>query len=159
MIVGQLAMFCLLYIGMVAVAVRGGAIYGIYFYPRVVQERAVTIGLTDWATIRRRKRRFMSGFCVVLLVALVLVIGGWNRAIDFQTAYWQSLLFLEVMNWFDGIVIDRLWVGHSKFWLIPGTEDLPFVQSWGQMVKKRAVLSVVWLAGAAIVAGIVVAIF
>ena len=25
------------------------------------------------------------------------------------------------MNWYDGIVIDRLWVGHSRFWIIPGT--------------------------------------
>ncbi|MBR0408760.1 MAG: hypothetical protein IJI53_12040 [Clostridia bacterium] len=26
------------------------------------------------------------------------------------------------MNGFDGIVIDRLWAGHSSFWIIPGTE-------------------------------------
>lgn len=63
------------------------------------------------------------------------------------------------MNWFDGIVIDRLWVGHSKIWIIPGTEDLPFVQTWGQVLKKRGLLTVIWIVGAAFVAGLVVAIF
>ena len=49
----------------------------------------------------------------------------------------QALLFLEVMNWYDGIVIDRLWVGHSRFWIIPGMEEIPFVQTWPQVLKKR----------------------
>ena len=74
----------------------------------------------------------------------------------FGAAYLQALLFLEVMNIYDGIVIDKLWVGHSKFWILPGTEDLPFVQTWTQVLKKRAFLAVIWIAGAAIVAGIVV---
>ena len=78
---------------------------------------------------------------------------------DFQTAYLQALLFLEVMNWFDGVVIDRLWVGHSKFWVLPGTEDLPFVQTWGQVLKKRGILKLIWAVGAAIVGLLVILIF
>ena len=37
---------------------------------------------------------------------------------DFKTAYLQACLFLVAMNWFDGIVIDRLWVEHSRIWHI-----------------------------------------
>lgn len=59
------------------------------------------------------------------------------------------------MNWYDGIVIDRLWVGHSDFWILPGIEDLPFVQTWKQVLKKRGILTFIWFIGAAIVAGIV----
>ena len=159
MILFQLILFCLLFISMVKFGVRDGAINEIYFYPKPVQERAVAIGLTDWATIRRKKRRFMIPFLLILLVALLLIIGLWNGVSDFKTAYWQALLFLEVMNWFDGIVIDRLWVGHSKLWIIPGTEDLPFVQTWPQVLKKRGLLTVIWIVGAALVAGLVMAIF
>ena len=101
----------------------------------------------------------MLPFCLIMLVALLLIIGLWNHAAAFQTAYLQALLFLEVMNWYDGIVIDRLWVGHSKFWILPGTEDIPFVQTWAQVIKKRWILTLIWLIGAAIVAGIVVLIF
>ena len=63
------------------------------------------------------------------------------------------------MNWYDGIVIDRLWVGHSRFWIIPGTEEIPFVQTWQQVLKKRAILTLIWIVGAALVAGIVVLLF
>ena len=159
MILFQLILFCLLFISMVKFGVRDGAINEIYFYPKLVQERAVAIGLTDWATIRRKKRRFMIPFLLILLVALLLIIGLWNGVSDFKTAYWQALLFLEVMNWFDGIVIDRLWVGHSKLWIIHGTEDLPFVQTWPQVLKKRGLLTAIWVIGAALVAGLVVLIF
>lgn len=159
MILFQLILFCLLFIGMVKFGIRDGAINEIYFYPKPVQERAIAIGLTDWTTIRRKKRRFMIPFLLILLVALLFIIGLWNGVSDFKTAYWQALLFLEIMNWFDGIVIDRLWVGHSKIWIIPGTEDLPFVQTWSQVLKKRGLLTVIWIVGAALVAGLVMSIF
>lgn len=101
----------------------------------------------------------MSQFYVVMLVALVLIIGLWNKVSDFKTSYLLALLFLEVMNWYDGIVIDKIWVGHSKFWVLPGCEDLPFVQNWAQVLKKRGLLTLIWVVGAAIVAGIVVLFF
>ena len=78
---------------------------------------------------------------------------------DFKTAYLQAVLFLEVVNWFDGIVIDRLWVGHSKFWVIPGTEDLPFVKPWKVVLTKRSLAMLAWAVIAAVVAGLVILIF
>lgn len=62
------------------------------------------------------------------------------------------------MNWYDGIVIDKVWVGYSRFWILPGTEDLPFVQTWKQVLKKRMILSLIWVVGAAIVALMIVVI-
>ncbi len=152
----QLVLYCLLFTGMVKYSVRGGALDGLYFYPKPVQERAIEIGLVTRETIARKRRNFMILFYLVMLTALLLIIGLWNQAASFKIAYLQALLFLEVMNWYDGIVIDKLWVGHSKFWVIPGTEDLPFIQTWKQVLKKRCILSLIWVAGAAIVAGLVI---
>lgn len=159
MIIAQLILYCLLFTAMVRLAVKGGAVDGLYFYPKPVQERAIEIGLTTQAAVRRKRKRFMVLFYIVMLAALLLMIGLWNRVTDFKTAYLQSLLFLEVMNWYDGIVIDKVWVGHSKFWVLPGTEDIPFVQTWSQVLKKRCILTVIWVAGAAVTAGLVVLIF
>ena len=156
MLILQLILYCLLFTAMVRIAVSGGAVNGLYFYPKPVQERAFAIGLSDRNTMRRKRTRFMTAFYLVMLTALVLIIALWNRVGSFGAAYLQALLFLEVMNIYDGIVIDKLWVGHSKFWILPGTENLPFVQTWAQVLKKRAFLAVIWIAGAAIVAGIVV---
>lgn len=159
MIVLQIVLYLFLFTGMVAFSVRGGAVNAIYFYPKPVQERAFAIGLADREDIRRKRKWFMIPFLTVMLAALLLIIGLWNRTEDFGTAYWQALLFLEAMNWYDGIIIDRLWVGHSKFWVLPGTEDLPFVQTWPQVLKKRGILTLVWIAGAAVVALLVILIF
>lgn len=159
MLILQLCLYCALFTAIVALAVRGGAVNGLFFYPKPVQERAFSIGLADKKVITKRKKRFMALFYLVMLGALLLIIGVWNGVRDFKTAYLQALLFLEVMNWFDGVVIDRLWVGHSKFWVLPGTEDLPFVQTWGQVLKKRGILTLIWAVGAAIVGLLVVLIF
>ena len=159
MIVLQLALFCALFTLMVKLAVGGSALNGLYFYPKPVQEKVYALGLTNRETVARKRKLFMIPFFLVMLSALVLIIGLWNGVRSFWPANWQALLFLEVMNWYDGIVIDRLWVGHSRFWIIPGTEEIPFVQTWPQVMKKRGILTLIWIVGAALVAGIVVLLF
>ena len=159
MILFQLILFCALFTVMVKITVGNNALNGLCFYPKPVQERAFEIGLTDRETVARKRKRFMIPFFLVMLGALVLIIGLWNGATSFRPAYLQALLFLEVMNWYDGIVIDKLWVGTSKFWLLPGCEDIPYVQTWKQVFKKRGILTLIWIVGAAIAAGIVVLIF
>ena len=156
MMILQLCLYCLLFTAMVRFSVKGGAINGLYFYPKAVQERAFEIGLTDRETVKQKRKRFMTAFYIVMLTALVIIIAVWNRVSDFKTAYLQALLFLEVMNIYDGVVIDKLWVGHSKFWILKGTEDIPFVQTWTQVLKKRSFLALIWGIGALIVAGLVV---
>lgn len=159
LIIFQLALYCLLFTAMVWYAVKGGALDGLYFYPKPVQERAIDIRLIDRETMHHKRKVFMTEFLIVMLAALVLIIGLWNRISDFKTAYLQALLFLEVMNWYDGIVIDKVWVGTSRFWILSGCEDIPYVQTWPQVLKKRGILTLIWIAGAAIVAGIIVLIF
>ena len=156
MIVLQLMLFCALLTLMVKLGVDDSPLNGLYFYPKPVQERAFALGLTDRETVTRKRRRFMIPFFAVLLAALLGIIGLWNGVRTFWPAYGQALLFLEVMNWYDGIVIDRLWVGHSAFWIIPGTEDIPFVQTWPQVLKKRGVLTLIWIVGAGAVAGLAI---
>ena len=137
MIILQLLLYCLLFTVMVKLFVIGGAINGLYFYPKEVQDRAIALGMTDRETVSRKRKWFMTVFCLVMFIALVLIIGVWNGVSAFGTAYWQALLFLEVMNIYDGVVIDKLWVGHSRFWVLPGLEDMPFVQTWRQVLIKK----------------------
>lgn len=159
MILLQIILFLALYTGLIAFAVRDGAINALFFYPKSVQERTFAFGIADREDIHKKSVRFMTSFFVILFVTLLLFIGLWNKVNDFKTAYLQALIFLEVSNWYDGIIIDRLWVGHSKFWIIAGTEDLPFVKPWKQILIKRTIASLVWLIGAAVVALLVVLIF
>lgn len=106
MIILQLALFCAFFTLMVKLGVGDNALNGLYFYPKPVQERAYEIGLTDRKTVSRKRKRFMILFFLAMLTALVMIIGLWNRIRTFREAYFQALLFLEVMNWYEmkGIV-------------------------------------------------------
>ena len=152
----QLVLYCALFTGMVKLGVGSSPLNGLFFYPKPVQERVYGLGLTDRETVAGKRKRFMTAFFAVMAAVLVLIIRFWNGVRSFPAAYLQALLFLEVMNWYDGIVIDRLWVGHSRFWAIPGMEGVPYVQTWPQVLKKRGILTLIWIAGAAVATGIVV---
>ena len=117
----QLILYCLLFLALVKYAVKDSGRNCLYFYPQEFLDEAQRRGIiADKDTEMRKGKRFMTVFCLVILIALLAVIAGWNRVTDFKTAYRQAYLFLVVMNWFDGIVIDRLWVSRGKIWRIEG---------------------------------------
>ena len=117
----------------------------LYFYPTAYIDEAQRRGLAEHGDVMRRGKRFMIPFCAVMLIALVLIVGVWNRASAFRAAYAQTAVFLVVMNWFDGIVIDRLWVGRSKIWRIEGMEGVPYVKPWKTVLIKRGLGTVLYL--------------
>lgn len=153
----QLILYCLLFLALVKYAVKDSGRNCLYFYPQEFLDEAQRRGIiADKTTEMRKGKRFMTVFCLVILIALLAIIAGWNRVTDFKTAYWQAYLFLVVMNWFDGIVIDRLWVGRGKIWRIEGMEGVPYVKPWKTVLIKRGAATVLYLLIAAAVAGLVV---
>ena len=128
----------------------------LYFYPKAYIDEAQKRGIADKDATMKKGTRFMVPFCIVMVAVLVVIISLWNRVTDFWAAYVQSLLFLVVMNWFDGIVLDRLWVGHGKLWVIPGMEGVPYVKPWKEVLVKRGLGTVAYLVIALGVAGLVV---
>lgn len=57
MIILQLLIYCLLFTAMVKIAVIGGAVNGLYFYPKTVQDQAIELGLIDRNTMNRKRKR------------------------------------------------------------------------------------------------------
>ncbi len=136
-IILQLILYCLLFTLLIKLAVKDNGINCLYFYPKEYINKAVEIGLSDMDTIIKKKKRFMSILSIVMLIALILIIAIWNRVTDYKTAFCQSWIFLIVMNWFDGIVIDKLWVGYGKVWNISKMKGFPYIGSWKQTIIKR----------------------
>ena len=110
----QLVLYCLIYILLVKYAVRDSGLNCLYFYPKEYLEEAHRRGIADKDAGIEKGKRFMLKFCAIIFAVPVLIIALWNRTADFKTAYMQAALFLVVVNWFDALVIDRLWVGHSR---------------------------------------------
>lgn len=156
MLLVQIVLYCLLYALFVKCAAKDSGLNCLYFYPKEYIDEAQKRGLADKNAVMKKGKRFMAVFCLVMLVVLVLIISVWNRVTDFKTAYIQACIILVIVNWFDGLVIDRLWVGHSKLWIIEGMEGVPYVKPWKTVLAKRALSTAVYLIISLAVAGIVV---
>ena len=122
-----------------------------YFYPKTHLDEAQRRGIANREAEMKKGRRFMAFFCIVMLLALLAIVGLWNRVSDFGTACLQTCLFLGVMNWFDGIVIDRLWVGQSRSWRVEG---VPYVRPWREVLVRRGLGTAIYLLLALPIAGI-----
>ena len=152
----QIVLYCLLYLALVKCAVRDSGRNCLYFYPQEFLDEAQKRGIADKDEEMRRGKRFMTVFCLVIFFAPVAIIAGWNGVKDFHTACFEAYLFLVTVNWFDGLVIDLLWVGHSRIWRIEGMEGVPYVKPWRTVFIKRSAASTLYLLVAAAVGGIVV---
>lgn len=111
-----------------AIGIRKGAVGMVHLYSPKVQERCVSLGLTTHEKIRRNALLFkiicMPGYIAYVLVCVYAI----NGAKGFVAGFWQLLVILSVMNLIDRFLVDGLWVGHTKAWTIPGTEDLkPYI--------------------------------
>ena len=111
-----------------AIGIRKGAVGMVHLYRPKVQDRCVKLGLTTHEKIKRNALLFKAA-CVPGYIAYVLVcVYGINGTHGFAAGFWQLLVILSVMNLIDRFLIDGYWVGHTKAWTIPGTEDLkPYI--------------------------------
>ena len=117
-------------------SIRKGAVGMVHLYSPEVQERCVTLELTTHAKIKRNALIFKA-VCVPGYIAYVLVcVYVLNGARDFLAGFWQMLVILSVMNLMDRFLVDDFWVGHTKAWTIPGTEDLKPYIATKDKVKK-----------------------
>ena len=111
-----------------AFGIRNGAVGMVHLYHEDVQARCVQLGLTTRERIRRNALTFklccMPGYIAYVLVCVYAV----NGARGFAGGFWQLLVILSVMNLIDRFLVDDFWVGHTKAWTIPGTEDMkPYI--------------------------------
>lgn len=111
-----------------AIGIRKGAVGMVHLYSHEVQDRCVQLGLSTHEKIKRNSLMFKA-VCIPGYIAYVLVcVYAINGTRGFPGGFWQLLVILSVMNLIDRFLIDDFWVGHTKAWIIPGTEDLkPYI--------------------------------
>lgn len=119
-----------------AFGVRKGAVGVVHLYSAQVQERCIALGLTSREKIRRNSLMFKA-VCIPGYITYVLVcVYAVNGARGFAAGFWQLLVILFVMDLIDRFLVDDFWVGHTKTWVIPGTEDLmPYISPGDRRFK------------------------
>ena len=125
-----------LLVAVCAVGIRKGAVGMVHLYDQKVQERCIALGLTTKEKIKRNALCFKA-ICIPMYLAYVLLcVYAVNGAQTFWDGFWQCLVILSVMNLVDRLGIDGYWVGHTKAWVIQGTEDLmPYISKADKQKK------------------------
>ena len=128
-----LVLFC-------AVGIRNGAVNMVFLYHQDVQERCVRNGLITQEQIRKNQRLFKGLGIPVYLVFVLVSVYAVNGARGFWPGFLQMFSILFIVNLIDRLFIDEFWVGRTKAWEIPGTEDLkPYIDTKDKIGK--------WLTG------------
>ena len=133
-----------------AIGIRNGAVGMIHLYEQKVQNRAVELGMTTKEEIRKRSLRFKCLCIPAYMLYVLLCVYAINGTRGFWPGFWQMLVILSIMNLIDRFLIDEYWVGHTKAWIIPGTEDLrPYIT-----VKDKQRKWIIGTVGMAVIAAV-----
>jgi hypothetical protein len=119
---------CFILLMYCVVGIRNGAVGLVCLYEDDVQNRVVELGLV---TKKQIKKQFIISTIILFIPLFTLVpymVYGVNGVTDFTEGFIQMTIILMILGFFDRFFIDWYWVGHTKSWLIPGTEYLrPYI--------------------------------
>jgi len=123
-----------------AVGIRKGAVNMVFLYHPDVQERCVENGLITREQVSKNMRLFKGLGIPVYFVFVLVSVYAVNGTRGFWPGFWQCFAILSIVNLIDRLGIDAYWVGHTKAWIIPGTEDMqPYIDRKDKIGK--------WLVG------------
>lgn len=123
---GVVMCFILLIICVIGIA--NGPVGLVVFYEKDVQDRVVELGYTTKVDIKKTTIITSIALFAPVLFLVPYMVYFINGAVGFSDGFWQMTAILLIMGVFDRIFIDWYWVGHTKAWIIPNTEDLmPYI--------------------------------
>lgn len=143
LIIIESLVMCFVLLIVCVVGIANGPIGLVALYEKEVQNRVVELGLTTKAKIKKSYLQASIALLVPSVVLVPLMVYSINGAASFAEGFWQMTVILWGMGLFDRLFIDWYWVGHTKAWIIPGTEDLkPYIPARTLAVKWFATIFV-----------------
>ena len=118
------------------ISISNGAVGGVALYENDVQERVVELGYTTKKKIKKSFVIMSLAMYIPLFTLVPFMVYYINGAHTFYDGFIQMTIIMWIMGIFDRFFIDWYWVGHTKAWNIPNTEDLkPYIPKKPLLVK------------------------
>ena len=119
---------CFVLLIICVVGIANGPVGMVFFYEKEVQDKAIELELTTRVTINKRKMTTYIALLVPQFLLVPLMVYLVNGTQDFKSAFFQMTVIYLISGLFDRLFIDWYWVGKTKAWIIPGTEDMmPYI--------------------------------
>ena len=133
---------CFLLLIICVIGIANGPVGLVVFYEQEVKDRVVKLGLTTKEKIKKTSIITLIALFIPMLILVPFMVYGINGARGFRDGFWQMLVIFIISGLFDRIFIDWWWVGHTKAWVIPGTEDLmPYI--YGKTLIRKWIGTIV----------------
>lgn len=127
---------CMILFTVCAVGIKDGAVGMVHMYHKDVQDRCVEMGLTTHRRIQKRAKVMKLCGILVYLAYVLIAVYAVNGVRGFLPGFLHIFAILSILNLFDRLVIDAYWVGHTKSWTIPGTEEFkPYINQKDKAAK------------------------
>lgn len=145
---------CFLLLIVCVIGIANGPVGLVVLYEQDVQDRVVELGYTT----KEKIRKSFIITCIALFAPVIFLVPamvyGINGANGFWDGFWQMTIIYLIAGLFDRFFIDWYWVGQTKAWLIPNTEDLkPYIPR-NVLIRKWLGTIVGYPIIAAVIAGI-----
>ena len=119
---------CFIVLVACVVGIANGAVNLVFLYEKEVQDKVVEMGLITREKIKRNKLLFMLFGMLPCWIFMICAVYFINGARGFFEGFWQMYVIMMIEGLFDRLFIDFFWVGKTKAWLIPKTEEfMPYI--------------------------------
>ena len=119
---------CFILLIICVIGIANGPVGLVVFYEDDVKKRVIELGLITEEKLKRNSLIVKIALFAPILFLTPAMVYFINGAREFGDLFWQMTVILMIMGVFDRIFIDWYWVGHTKTWIIPGTENLmPYI--------------------------------
>ena len=124
---GLILSFWLLLICVVGIA-KDGPVGLVVFYEQEVQDKVVKLGLTTKERIKKISIISTMALFLPMVTVFPAIVYFYNGVNGFRDCFIQLTVIYLIAGLFDRLFIDWWWVGHTKAWIIPGTEEfMPYI--------------------------------
>ena len=119
---------CFLLLITCVIGIANGPVGLVVLYEKDVQDRVVELGYTTRDKIKRSLIIISIALFLPMILLVPFMVYYINGAVGFWNGFWQMTIILWIAGLFDRFFIDWYWVGKTKAWDIPNTEDLkPYI--------------------------------
>lgn len=132
----ECVIICFILLVPCVIAIANGIHNAAFLFEKDVQDRVVEMGLVTKEELERNRRIFKFATLLVMVAFVIWAVYGINGSRGFWTPFLQIYAMAMAEGLFDRFFIDWYWVGRTKAWTIPGTEDLkPYIPKKTLIVK------------------------
>ena len=150
----QMVLVTILFCAINIFSLRKGPRGFIQHYPAHIQTHAVLLGEVTRGYIITKEKFGRAGSWAIYSVAVILIIAVLNGYTEFHYLYIQAFIFMEWLNFFDGVLIEGLILHYATKLMIPGTAEMLKSSGYRVYLKRRITTALLIIPYSAVLAGI-----